>query len=272
LQVGDFVYYHGNLRRKHYGSFAPYAVHEAISVVKIENVESNNRESLAIQLASLPCAGWTAYYALFKKLRLMDTNKKIKSIMITAGAGGVGGFALQLVKQLVPSLSSANGGLVLTSCSPKNSEFVKSLGAHVAIDYTRKDQSVAEQVLDATGGRGVDAWVDCVDAESVEQGMKALAFGGEMVVVVSAPANVITPSQLMSKALSVHFVALGAAHAHDTVAKEELHQMGTHMAQMLINKQLNAMVGQEIPFEGIKQGLEQLQTRHVQGKIVAKLV
>lgn len=77
--------------------------------------------------AAIPCAGYTAYQALFHKMNA----SKGQTILIHAGAGGVGGFAIQLAK---------NAGLtVLTTASSANHEFVKSLGADYVIDYRKED-------------------------------------------------------------------------------------------------------------------------------------
>lgn len=79
------MYYHGNLRNPH-GGLADYAVVSAHTVARVP-------ESVSFAAAAaVPCAGFTAYQALHRKLHV----QKGQSILITAGSGGVGGFAIQL--------------------------------------------------------------------------------------------------------------------------------------------------------------------------------
>jgi NADPH:quinone reductase len=73
---------HGNLARK--GGYAEYAVTTAHSISRIPDAISFE------EAAALPCAGYTAYQALHRKLRVREGE----SILIHGGAGGVGGFAV----------------------------------------------------------------------------------------------------------------------------------------------------------------------------------
>jgi NADPH:quinone reductase-like Zn-dependent oxidoreductase len=258
------VFYHGNLRRKKYGGFAEYAVHDASTTCKA----SKDHISLAVQLAAIPCAGWTAYHACFKKLKLLDECKHVGYVLVTGASGGVGGFAVQLIRHLInDNTGRKNKITIIATCSAKNAEFVKKLGVHHVIDYT--SENIEERVMQITDNVGVDAWIDTVGPDSVAQGIKCLAFAGEIVSIVGSPA--VPMNSLMGKALSIHHVALGAAHAHDKNAKADLVQMGNHMYQMLVAGKLDAMVNEVIPIEQVKHGLEQLQTRHVRGKIVVQV-
>ena len=112
---GDRVFYHGNLSKP--GGFAEFAVTTAHTVARIPDGMS------FVDTAALPCAGLTAYHALHRRLHVQAGQ----TILIHAGAGGVGGFAIQL---------AAHAGLkVLTTCSANNADYVRDLGAEVAIDY-----------------------------------------------------------------------------------------------------------------------------------------
>src|SRR5205814_5940530 len=96
------------------------------------------------QAASLPLVGLTAWQTLIEIARLRAGQK----VLIHAGSGGVGTFAIQLAKHL--------GAQVTTTAGARNHALVKALGADVAIDYQTsrfeavvKDQDV---VLDTQGG------------------------------------------------------------------------------------------------------------------------
>ena len=114
-QLGDRIFYHGDLSKP--GGFAEFAVTTAQTVAHIPDSMS------FVDAAALPCAGLTAYHALHRRLHV----RADQTILVHAGAGGVGGFAIQL---------AAHAGLkVLTTCSENNADYVRDLAAEVAIDY-----------------------------------------------------------------------------------------------------------------------------------------
>lgn len=81
------------------------------------------------EAASLPLVALTAMTA-FDNIPLPHTNKKV---LIHAGSGGVGSFAIQYAKQVL------RFDTVATTCSHRNKDFVTSLGATDVIDYTTTD-------------------------------------------------------------------------------------------------------------------------------------
>jgi NADPH:quinone reductase-like Zn-dependent oxidoreductase len=136
FMVGDAVY--SRLDNDRIGAFAEYAlVRESAAARKPARLDY-------AQAASLPLVGLTAWQALIEIARLQAGQK----VLIHAGSGGVGTFAIQLAKHL--------GALVATTAGVRNHALVKSLGADVIIDYrtTRFEAVVNEQdvVLDTQGG------------------------------------------------------------------------------------------------------------------------
>ncbi len=136
FKLGDAVYSH--LDNDRIGAFAEYAlVRESAAATKPARLDY-------AQAASLPLVGLTAWQALIEFARLQAGQK----VLIHAGSGGVGTFAIQLAKHL--------GAQVATTAGARNHALVKSLGADVVIDYrttpfeaVAKDQDV---VLDTQGG------------------------------------------------------------------------------------------------------------------------
>src|SRR5438105_4492975 len=77
--------------------------------------------------ASIPLVGLTAWQALIERANLKQGQK----VLIHAGSGGVGTFAIQLAKHV--------GATVATTTSTANVDLVRSLGADVVIDYMNED-------------------------------------------------------------------------------------------------------------------------------------
>ncbi|MGD0505669.1 MAG: zinc-binding dehydrogenase [Steroidobacteraceae bacterium] len=89
-----------------------------------------------VAAASIPFVAMTAWNALVNQSGLSASTTRGKRVVIARGAGGVGSFAIQLMK--------AWGAWVATTCSTGNIDFVRELGADVAVDYRR--QRVAEEL------------------------------------------------------------------------------------------------------------------------------
>ncbi|WP_282033792.1 zinc-binding dehydrogenase [Metabacillus indicus] len=248
LQIGDRVVYHGDLTKK--GGFAEYAVTTAHTVSIIP-------ESVSFEdAAALPTAGYTAYQALYRKLRVTEGE----SILIHGGAGGVGGFAIQMAKR--------SGLTVYTTASASNHDFVKSLGADYAIDYNETD--VTSEIMKLTGGNGVDTVLDTVSRVNATDSLDCLAFNGRIAYIAGAPD--FTKVKPFTKAISYHEIALGAVHQSDNLKQQkDLAVMGDDMLLLLAERQLNSLLEQVIPLEEVPQALVQLSERHVKGKIVAKI-
>lgn len=122
-----------------------------------------------IQAAAITEVFVTAHEALLHlgKLQAGET------VLIHAGAGGVGGAAVQLAR--------AVGATVLTTAKASAHDIVRKLGADHAIDYETED--FAEVVAQRTDQRGVDVILDFIGAPYFERNVNALNFGGRLVQI-----------------------------------------------------------------------------------------
>ena len=205
--------------------------------------------------AAIPCAGLTAYQGITRKLRVSAGQ----TVWVQGGAGGVGGYGIQVCANL--------GAEVITTTSQKNFDYVRGLGADHAIDYSGDD--VVARIMEITDGRGVDAVQAAVDAESADQGVAALAFGGAISCIAGLPT---LSDETFDKAISLHKISLGAAHmSANREAQIDLARMGTEMIGLLSDGKIDSMIEQTIALEDIPDGLAQLETRHVRGKIIAQI-
>jgi NADPH2:quinone reductase len=248
-QIGDPVYFHGDVSRPA-GGFSQYTTITARTLAWLPDGLSYT------EAAALPTAGFTAYQALHRKLRVQAG----KTILIIGGAGGVGGFAIQLAK--------IAGLKTITTCSQHNAKFVQDLGATNVINYQTED--VAGRVKAITLDRGVDYIIDTVSSESATAALKMLAFGGAIACVAGLPD--ITTLEPFTTALSVHELALGSAYVSgDDAALEDLARIGMEFGALASKKQIRPMVEEVVTFEDIPEALVRLSMRHVRGKIVANI-
>ncbi|MFE6892041.1 zinc-binding dehydrogenase [Streptomyces sp. NPDC057694] len=245
-RLGARVAVHADLRRP--GGFAEYAAVDAAALAEVPAGVD------AVTAAALPCAGMTAYQAVVRRLHI----GKDDTVLVTGGAGGVGGFAVQL--------SARAGARVLATASAHNADLVRALGADEVIDY--RTQSVPERVRELTGGRGVDAVVDTVGPESATAYLRLLAHGGGLAAIAGRPD--LTAVEPFTMAPSVHEIALGAAHSHgDTRARADLSAMLTELLSLTAQGHLDPRVMRTLTLDEVPSGLTELAGRHVRGKLVA---
>ena len=121
--AGDQVY--AAVPITHLGTHSQYAVVND-NCVYLKPTNINHREA-----ASLPWVAVTAWNAIVKMAGLNEHNTRGKRVLVHAGAGGVGSFAIQMLKSW--------GAEVTTTCSKSNFSFVHNLGADIAIDYESGD-------------------------------------------------------------------------------------------------------------------------------------
>jgi NADPH:quinone reductase-like Zn-dependent oxidoreductase len=245
--TGDRVFYHGDLSKP--GGFAEYAITTAHTTAAIPaNVSFADA-------AAIPCAGLTAYEAVVRRLNVQPEH----TVWIQGGAGGVGGFGVQICANI--------GATVITTASAKNHEFVKSLGADHAINYN--NENVVDAIMEITNGLGVDRVLGAVDIETANQGIEVLKFRGGIACIAGMPTF---GEDTFSGAKSVHNIAYGGAHTStNRAAQLDLAHMADEMIALVTDGKINTMIEQTISLEDIPNGLTQLETRHVKGKIVAEI-
>jgi NADPH2:quinone reductase len=152
-----------------------------------------------VKCACVPVAFGTAHDCLFEFGHL----KSGETVLVQAGAGGVGVAAIQLAKR-------AGATVISTASSLDRLAPLKALGLDHAVDYSRSGW--VDAVRDLTGGRGVDLAVDSVGGRILAGSVQCLAYRGRAITVGSAgrdpqPFDI---SLLSAGNLSITGVFLGA--------------------------------------------------------------
>ncbi|QHW34006.1 zinc-binding dehydrogenase [Paenibacillus rhizovicinus] len=248
--IGDRVAYHGNFTKP--GSFAEYAIAQAAAAARIP-------EGLSFEAAAaFPCAGLTAYQALNRKMNVQAGH----SILIHAGAGGVGGYAVQLAKAC--GLSP-----ILATASAANFDYVKSLGADAVIDYNA--ENVRERVLELTDGLGADYILNTVNRQTAQADLSMLSFGGQLACIAGAP-ETVADFQPSHRTFTVHKMMLSGAYlSGDPRAERDLALMADEFMARLATGEIDPMISKRIPLAEVPRELTRLSERHVRGKIVVAM-
>ncbi len=122
------------------------------------------------ECAALPCAGVTAWTALFAEGDLQP-----EQTVLVLGTGGVSSFALLLAK-------ARGARVILTSSDDAKLARARELGADDTINY-REQQKWSKPVRELTAGRGVDHVVEVGGAGTLEQSIRSCAIGGQVSVI-----------------------------------------------------------------------------------------
>lgn len=158
LKPGDAVYSRPEITKN--GSYAEY-----MTVVADEVAIKPGSLSWQ-QAAGVPLTALTAWQSLYELAKLAAGER----VLIHAGSGAVGQFAIQLAK--------LRGAYVCTTTSSKNTDMVKSLGADRVIDYHEEDFSEL---------RDIDVVFDTIGGDTLENSWKTLNKGGRLVSIAANP-------------------------------------------------------------------------------------
>jgi NADPH2:quinone reductase len=220
-----------------------------------------------------------AYLGLHERGRLQAGE----TVLVHAAAGGVGSSAVQLAVV-------AGARVIATVGNGQKVDFVKSLGAHVVINY--REQDFAEEVVDATHGAGADVCFDGVGGAVTMQSLSCLARGGRHLVVGFASGIEAEEMPLVSgRALCFgNFDILGvmlayldrAALPHVTgfapVPVPRFNGHPTHVGErvqaelldLLGSGKIRPIVGSTTPFEQLPLALEEMESRLTIGRLVVE--
>jgi NADPH:quinone reductase-like Zn-dependent oxidoreductase len=187
--------------------------------------------------AGIPIAAGTAWTVLFEVADL----RKARTILIQGGAGGVGTFAIQLAKLA--------GLEVVATTSTGNRDFVESLGADRVIDYTRED--VAGQA------EGVDLVLDTVGGEVLRQSLPLVRRGGQLLSIVAPPDEAAAKER-----------GVDARFVRSNLTGIKLEEIGG----LIDAGKIRVIVAHEFPLAEAKAAHTLIETGHVRGKIVLRVV
>ena len=215
----------------HGKAYAEYVSAPAGHVVK-KPANITHEEAAAATLAAL-----TAYQILRNHVKAGD------NILIQAGAGGVGHFAVQIAKII--------GAHVIATASAKNIDFVKGLGADEVIDYTK------QPFEDAVSG--LDFVLDALGGDTLKRGIQTVKAGGK---IVSLPSGALV-DEISELAKSKNVEAIFQMVVSNG---EDMQQI----ADWLESGKLKAEVSQVFPFEQLREAHAAVETGRTRGKVVVK--
>jgi NADPH:quinone reductase-like Zn-dependent oxidoreductase len=252
FKPGDEVY--ARPHKDRIGTFAEFIA------VKEDGVALKPTALTMEEAASIPLVGLTAWQALIEKGQL----KRGQKVLIHAGSGGVGTFAIQLAKHV--------GATVATTTSERNIELVKRLGADIVIDYKKDDFSA---IL-----RDYDVVLDTQGGNALEKSLRVLRPGGKLIGIAGPPdpdfAKEMGASWFLKTVMRfLSYRIRKAAKRHEVsysfvFMRPDGGQL-SQIAALIDAGAIKPVIDRVFPFESTKEALAYVETGRVKGKVVIKI-
>ena len=191
----------------------------------------------------------TAYRALFRRAQALPGE----SVLVHGASGGVGVAAVQLAR-------AAGMTVIGTGGTERGRQLVSEQGAHHVLDHHTSDYQ--EQLLELTGGRGVDVVLEMLANVNLGKDLSVLARGGRVVVVGSRGSVEINPRLAMSRETSILGMSLLNAPA------DELSSIHAALVAGLENGTLRPVIGQQMPLADAARAHNEVLEPGAYGKII----
>ena len=245
FEVGDTVY--SRVPQEQMGTVAEYvAIYSNVVAKKPTN-------SSFEEAAGLPLAGLTALQAL-ERVDLKENDR----ILIHAGSGGVGSFAIQYAK--------VKGAYVYTTTSTKNVDMVKALGADRVIDYKTEDYKTIAKDLDIV--------FDTLGKNYTFEAFELIKDGGKVTTTVGPPDEETAKHMGMTdyklpEQLS-NLISEKSAIYKLTWMQPNGEQLNTFTA-MVENGAIKPLVDKVYTFKNSVEAYEYLATGRAKGKVIVSI-
>lgn len=252
FRPGDAVF--ARMDKRRIGAFAEFAV------VAEADVAAKPANLTHIEAAAVPLAGLTAWQALFE----IGGLKAGQKVLIHAGSGGVGTFAIQLARHA--------GATVATTVGARNADLARRLGADIVIDY--KAQRFEDVVSDQ------DLVFDTQAGDIRHRSFAVLKRGGVLVSIAGKPDGRLARQWGLNPLLGVLLdflsrTTLRLAKRHG-VRYEYLfmHPSGEQLAQLgrlLAEGSVKTVIDKVFPLEQVREALAYSEAGHATGKVVVEV-
>ncbi len=251
FKVGDKVWFcHGGLGREQ-GNYAEFTVID-------QRWASLMPQTATFETAAAaPLVLITAWGALFERGNLQAGQ----TVLIHAGAGGVGHVAIQLAK-------IAGARVITTVSSNEKATFVKSLGADEIIFYNQTD--VAAEVNRLTENRGADLVFDTVGADVFKSSIACTAHFGRIVTLLDASNLDLNEARMRN--LLIGFELMLTPMLRDLDSERDKHiELLKKCAAYIDAGQLAVHVSQVLPLAHAQKAHTLIEASHTMGKLVLSI-
>jgi NADPH2:quinone reductase len=206
------------------------------------------------EASSLYIGYQTGWFGLHRRAQL----KAGETLLVHAGAGGVGSAAIQLGKAAGARVIAVVGG-------PAKAEVARLLGADVVVD--RHTEDFVAVVKAETGGRGADVIYDPVGGETYQRSTKCIAFEGRIVIVGFAGGDIQSAAlnHALVKNYSIVGLHWGLYNLYDPPAVAEAHR---ELSALAASGAIRPLVSERLSLAELADGIQRLGDGVTVGRVV----
>ncbi len=206
------------------------------------------------QAAAAPLVLITAWGALYDRARLVAGQ----TVLIHAGAGGVGHVAIQLAK--------LRGARVLTTVgSTEKAALARQWGADETIDYRSGD--FVQAVNEFTAGLGADVVLDTVGPDVFMQSLDCTAHFGDIVTLLDLPEQPVKEARMRNLRIGFELMLTPMLRGLEKARLHQIHILET-CGQWMEEGKLQIHLSHTLSLEQAAQAHDLIETGHTSGKIV----
>lgn len=248
FNIGDEVWFCNGGLGKEQGNYAEYTVIDSRWLaLKPKNITFP-------EAAATPLTLITAWNALFEKGRLQQGE----TVLIHAGAGGVGHIAIQLAK--------IKGATVITTVSSEEkARFCKALGADHTIIYS--SCHVPDEVHRLTNNKGADLIIDTVGAEVFKQSISSAAYFGRLITLLDPGEQSLAEARMKNLLIGFELMLTPLLKQLNN-ARDKHVEILKNCTQWIEQGVLNSHISNTLTLDQVASGHEQIEQGHTTGKII----
>ncbi|MEM5538474.1 zinc-binding alcohol dehydrogenase family protein [Olleya sp. AS48] len=221
FKVGDEVFYAGDITRS--GSNAEFQLVD-------ERIVGRKPKKLTIaEAAAMPLTSLTAYEAIFDRIKINPEKDQGKTVLVLAGAGGVGSIAIQLAKKL------GNLTVIATASRPDSIAWCKDLGA----DFVVNHHNLKEE-LEKIGHSQVNYILDFVDLEGYWETAAEIIKPQGHIVSITESSKPLNLNIMKSKSVTFSWELMYTRSMFNTEDMDRQHEILNHVADLLDNGTLKS--------------------------------
>jgi NADPH2:quinone reductase len=196
---------------------------------------------------------WVPYGTAYHALHHSAEARASETVLVHGASGGVGSAAVQMAR--------AMGLTVLgTAGTQKGVDLVRREGAHQVFDHSKAGYQ--EEILKATGGRGVDIVLEMLANVNLSADLKLLAINGRVIIIGNRGEITINPRDLMLRRASARGFTVWA------ITPKEEAEIHAGLIAGLENGTLRPVVGKELPLAEAARAHKEILEPGAAGKIV----
>jgi NADPH2:quinone reductase len=206
--------------------------------------------------AALHVTYQTGHVALHRRAHLQPGE----TLLVHAGAGGVGSAAIQLGL-------AAGARVIATAGGDEKVQVCRDLGAELVIDYRAGD--FVDAVKEFTDGRGADVIYDPVGGDTYDRSTKCIAFEGRILIIGFTGGRFADArtNHVLIKNYAVVGVHWGL---YNTLMPDFVHHTHAALMELHAEGKIDPLISREIPMTEVPAELASLATRGTWGKLVAR--